>query len=59
MLVGGDIIVAIDGQRIDGNRDRLEFLETKTKVGQSVVLTVVRGGELMEVALELGEAPQY
>ena len=56
-MIGVDIIVATDGQRIEGNRHQLEFLETQTGVGQKEALMIV-AGQQVEVRLELGEAPQ-
>jgi S1-C subfamily serine protease len=43
-LVGGDIIVAIDGAPIADWTEYLEFLELQTTVGDTVALTMLRDG---------------
>ncbi len=45
MLIGGDVIVAINGEPIDDWLDYLEFLELKTAVGDIVSLTLIRDGQ--------------
>lgn len=56
-LVGGDIIVAIDGQEIREFDDLLSYLVENTVVGQDVTLSVLRDGETVELAVTLGERP--
>jgi serine protease Do len=51
-----DIITAIDGERIDATRG-LDDLLTRYRAGDEITLTVVRGGETLELALTLGERP--
>lgn len=52
--VGGDVIVAIDGDEVTGINDILTYLSTETSVGETVELTVIRDGERVEVPVELG-----
>lgn len=47
MLLGGDIIVGIDGFDIDSNATLREVLETQTRVGQEVEITYYRGEKVM------------
>lgn len=54
--VGGDVILAIDGQRIDSGEDLSSYL-TRTSPGETVTLTILRDGERMQVEVELGERP--
>jgi S1-C subfamily serine protease len=54
---GGDIIIAIDGYKLHDFNDLIAYLVRETKVGQRVVLTVVRDGEELEVPVTLGERP--
>ena len=56
--VGGDIIVAINGQQIETDRDLIVYLETQTAVGQTVQVTIIRDGQEQTVAATLGELPQ-
>jgi S1-C subfamily serine protease len=58
LVIGGDIIVAIDGNRIQAVGDLFRYLETKTQVGQVVDLTIARDGEEQIVRVELGEQPR-
>lgn len=54
--VGGDIIVGIDGQPVGGMDDLITYLETR-RVGDRVVLTVVRENQEKEIAVTLKERP--
>jgi S1-C subfamily serine protease len=58
--VGGDVIVAIDGQRVKDMDDLIAYLTTETIVGQEITLTVLRDGKekRLEVTLEARPAPQ-
>lgn len=58
LVIGGDIIVAIDGNRIQAVGDLFRYLETRTRVGQEVDLTIIRDGEEQTVPVELGEQPR-
>lgn len=56
-LVGGDIIVSINGTRIV-NQDALSsYLEVYTVAGQSAILGIVRNGTLVSVTVTLGARP--
>ena len=57
VVVGGDIIIAINGTRITGIDDMSAYLEEYTLPGQTVNLTVVRDKEAIFVPLELGSRP--
>jgi S1-C subfamily serine protease len=57
VIVGGDIIIAINGTRITGIDDMSAYLEEYTLPGQTVNLTVVRDKEAIFVPLELGSRP--
>ncbi len=58
LLVGGDIIVEIDSVPIDGNAALREFLETRTRVGQEVVVKFYRDDEPRTTRVTLGERRQ-
>ena len=57
VVIGGDIIIAINGTRITGIDDLSAYLEEYTLSGQTVDLTVVRDNETITVSLELGSRP--
>jgi len=53
-LVGGDVIVAIDGQSIASFQDLSVFMQ-QAEPGQEVVLTLLRDGNQVEVSAVLGD----
>jgi len=53
----GDLIVAINGQEVRAFSDLLSYLINHTRPGQTVTLSVMRGGQSVEVPVELGERP--
>jgi S1-C subfamily serine protease len=54
--LGGDVILAIDGNRIDSGEELSSYLTT-TRPGETVTLTILRDGERVRVEVELGERP--
>jgi S1-C subfamily serine protease len=54
---GGDIIVALDGERIANFEELTVYLETRKRVGDTVDVTVVRDGEELVVPVVLDERP--
>jgi len=57
MLAGGDVVVAVDGQIVKRFDDIVNYLATRTSVGDVVALTVVRGGQRLEIEITLEERP--
>ena len=57
VVIGGDIIVAINGTRITGIDDLSAYLEEYTLPGQTIDLTIVRDNETIAASLELGSRP--
>ena len=57
IMAGGDIIVAIDGYELRDFDDLIAYLVRETKVGQEVVLTVIRDRAELEIPVILGERP--
>jgi S1-C subfamily serine protease len=58
LWVGGDLLVAIDGAPIADNAALAEYLETRTRVGQEVALTLYRDGQEITVQTILQERQQ-
>lgn len=54
---GGDVIVAIDGQSVSRFDDVLAYLQRNTSPGDTVVLTIWRNEETLEVELTLAPRP--
>ncbi|MCK6539512.1 MAG: trypsin-like peptidase domain-containing protein [Anaerolineales bacterium] len=54
---GGDLIVAFDGNPIATFDELLSYLITTKSPGDKVVLTVLRGGETIDITVTLGKRP--
>jgi 2-alkenal reductase len=57
ILVGGDIITAVDGEQVKRTED-LQFTLQRFKPGQEVTLTLLRNGDQIEVEVTLDEHPE-
>jgi serine protease Do len=56
-LVGGDVIVAINGQSIESMDDLITYLTNSTSVGDQVTLTILRDGSQKSVQVTLEARP--
>ena len=54
IYIGGDVIVAIDSQKI-ANQFDMNVLLNRKRPGDSVTVTIYRGGKKMDVPVKLGE----
>ena len=55
IFIGGDIVTAVEGTPIT-SLDALQILlETRYKVGDEVVVTVIREGKEMSITVQLSE----
>ncbi len=57
LQVGGDVIIAIDDQKVELFEDLLVYILRYTEVGQRVELTIIRDGRERVIAVSLGERP--
>ena len=57
LLAGGDLIVAIDGREVRTFDEMLAYLITNKGPGDTVVLTVLRGEERVDVPVKLDKRP--
>ncbi len=57
LIIGGDIIVAADGQPVRSSDDLTRLLRMK-KPNEPMTLTVLRGGKELRIAVTLGERPR-
>jgi S1-C subfamily serine protease len=55
VIIGGDIIIAIENQRITNTDDLLSYLEQHTLPGQNVNFTVLRNGQTQTVTVTIGK----
>ncbi|MGE3267450.1 MAG: S1C family serine protease [Chloroflexota bacterium] len=58
LAVGGDIILAIDGQKVRRPEDFIAYLELNKRAGENVILSIVRDGQPQEIQVTLGERPK-
>src|SRR5467141_2978580 len=56
IAIGGDLIVAVDGQKVASPFD-LNILLNRKRPGDTVTLTVYRGGKKIDLPVKLGERP--
>ncbi|MDV3244808.1 MAG: trypsin-like peptidase domain-containing protein [Nitrososphaerales archaeon] len=56
-VVGGDVIIAINGTKIVNSDALSSYLQEFALPGQTVVLQIVRGGHIMTLSLTLGTRP--
>jgi S1-C subfamily serine protease len=54
IVVGGDVIVAIDGQKIASQLD-MNLVLNRKRPGDAVAVTIYRGGKKMDVSVKLAE----
>jgi S1-C subfamily serine protease len=55
IMVGGDLIIAIDGEKVEDQQD-LAQLMNKHRAGDAIRLTIYRGKKKIDVSVTLGEA---
>jgi S1-C subfamily serine protease len=55
IMLGGDVIVAIDGQQVEDQQD-LSHIMNNHRAGDTVTITIFRGQQKMDVKVTLGEA---
>ena len=56
-VVIGDVLIALDGTPVAGTDDVQEFL-SGDRVGKTLMASILRGGELIERAITVGERPR-
>jgi S1-C subfamily serine protease len=57
LTVGGDIIIAFNGNRIRNTDDLSTYLEENTLPGQTINVTLIRNGQTTTLPLTLGARP--
>src|SRR5450755_1147484 len=55
IMIGGDLIVAIDGERLESQQTLAQIMN-KHRAGDTVKVTIFRGKKQLEVSVVLGEA---
>ena len=57
IMLGGDLIVAIDDQKVEDQNDLAQMMNNH-RAGDTVKVTIYRGKKKMDVNVALGEARQ-
>lgn len=57
LKAGGDLIIAIDGRDVKRFDDLLRYLINNKAPGDTIVLTVLRGDEKVDITVTLGKRP--
>ena len=55
IMLGGDLIVAIDGEKVEDGQGLAEIMNNH-RAGDTVKVTIYRGKKKMDVSVALGEA---
>jgi len=58
-VIGGDIIIAIDGTRIINGDSLMSYLEEETSPNQTVTITIVRDNQQLDIPVKLGIRPAF
>jgi len=56
-VIGGDIIIAVDGTRIINGDSLMSYLEEKTTPNQIIKVSIVRDNQQIDIPVELGMRP--
>jgi 2-alkenal reductase len=57
LLAGGDLIIAIDSRTVKSYNDLIGYMTQARSPGDTVVLTVLRGDQQLDLELVLGKRP--
>jgi len=57
IMLGGDLIVAIDDQKVEDEQDLVQVMDTH-RAGDTIKVTIYRNKKKMDVSVSLGEARQ-
>ena len=57
VIIGGDIIIAIDGTRIVNGDSLMTYLEEHTVPNQIIKMTIIRNNNMIDISVKLGTRP--
>ena len=57
MIIGGDIIIAVDGTRIVNGDTFMSYLEENTIPNQTITVTILRNNQTQDISLVLKQRP--
>jgi S1-C subfamily serine protease len=57
MIIGGDVILAVDGTRIVDGDIFMSYLEEHTTPNQTITITILRNNQTLDISLVLKQRP--
>ena len=57
VIVGGDIIIAVDGTRIINGDAFMSYIDEHTVPNQTITLTIIRNHQTLDISVILGQRP--
>lgn len=57
IIIGGDIIIAIDGTRIINGDSLMSYLEEHTQPNDTIIITILRNNQTLDISVILGQRP--
>jgi S1-C subfamily serine protease len=54
---GGDLVIAVDGQTVQGLSDLMHYIVVHKSPGDTITLTVLRGDQKLDIPMTLGTRP--
>jgi S1-C subfamily serine protease len=58
LTIGGDILTGINGEPVTDDEDLIRYLDTRTRVGETIEVTIWREGEQRTIPITLRERPR-
>jgi serine protease Do len=57
MVIGGDVIIAVDGTRIVNGDTLMSYLEEHTTPNQTITVTILRNNQTQDISVVLKQRP--
>ena len=57
VMIGGDIIIAVDGTRIINGDTFMSYLEEHTTPNQTITVTILRNNQIQDIPVVLKQRP--
>ncbi len=55
--VGGDIITGVDEVEVESQQDLMVYIETNTRIGDTITLSIIREGQMQTIDVTLTDQP--
>jgi S1-C subfamily serine protease len=55
--IGGDVIVALDGEPVNNFTDLLSYITLYSSPGQDITATIIRNGQYLEIVITVEARP--